>query len=118
MTTACDMRYCTEDAYFQVKEVDVGLAADVGTLQRLPKVIAMLPYTSPATCPAPMRPLASLPHRISLYVYNVYPCPPRAPKHTHTTWKKVIGSASLVRELCFTARKMGAAEALSSGLVS
>nr|XP_003467202.1 delta(3,5)-Delta(2,4)-dienoyl-CoA isomerase, mitochondrial [Cavia porcellus] len=39
LITACDIRYCTQDACFQVKEVDVGLAADVGTLQRLPKVI-------------------------------------------------------------------------------
>ncbi|XP_067941802.1 delta(3,5)-Delta(2,4)-dienoyl-CoA isomerase, mitochondrial-like [Watersipora subatra] len=39
LTTACDIRYCSEDAYFQVKEVDIGMAADVGTLQRLPKVV-------------------------------------------------------------------------------
>lgn len=39
MTSACDIRYCTQDAWFQVKEVDLGLAADVGTLQRLPKII-------------------------------------------------------------------------------
>ncbi|XP_075692382.1 delta(3,5)-Delta(2,4)-dienoyl-CoA isomerase, mitochondrial isoform X2 [Rhinoderma darwinii] len=39
LVTACDIRYCSQDAYFQVKEVDVGLAADVGTLQRLPNVI-------------------------------------------------------------------------------
>ncbi|XP_020034197.2 delta(3,5)-Delta(2,4)-dienoyl-CoA isomerase, mitochondrial [Castor canadensis] len=39
LITACDIRYCAQDAIFQVKEVDVGLAADVGTLQRLPKVI-------------------------------------------------------------------------------
>lgn len=39
LITAADMRYCTEDAWFQVKEVDIGMAADVGTLQRLPKVI-------------------------------------------------------------------------------
>lgn len=39
LITAADIRYCTKDAWFQVKEVDVGLAADVGTLQRLPKVI-------------------------------------------------------------------------------
>eukprot|EP00051_Salpingoeca_urceolata_P031872 m.13322 g.13322 ORF g.13322 m.13322 type:complete len:289 (-) comp4522_c0_seq1:82-948(-) len=39
MITACDIRLCTSDSTFQVKEVDVGLAADVGTLQRLPKVI-------------------------------------------------------------------------------
>ncbi|XP_075968085.1 delta(3,5)-Delta(2,4)-dienoyl-CoA isomerase, mitochondrial isoform X1 [Anarhichas minor] len=39
LITACDIRLCTQDAWFQIKEVDVGLAADVGTLQRLPKVI-------------------------------------------------------------------------------
>ncbi|KAI8581648.1 hypothetical protein K450DRAFT_230520 [Umbelopsis ramanniana AG] len=39
MITACDIRYATKDSFFCVKEVDVGLAADVGTLQRLPKVI-------------------------------------------------------------------------------
>jgi delta(3,5)-delta(2,4)-dienoyl-CoA isomerase len=50
-----------------VKEVDMGLAADVGTLQRLPKV---------------------------------------------------IGSQSLVSDLCLTARKLPAEEALRCGLVS
>ncbi|XP_049756501.1 delta(3,5)-Delta(2,4)-dienoyl-CoA isomerase, mitochondrial-like [Elephas maximus indicus] len=67
LITACDIRYCAQDAFFQVKEVDIGLAADVGTLQRLPRV---------------------------------------------------IGSQSLVNELAFTARRMMADEALSSGLVS
>lgn len=67
LITAADIRYCTKDAWFQVKEVDIGMAADVGTLQRLPKV---------------------------------------------------IGSQSLARELCMTARKFSSAEALSCGLVS
>uniref|UniRef100_A0A336MTE1 Delta(3,5)-Delta(2,4)-dienoyl-CoA isomerase, mitochondrial n=1 Tax=Culicoides sonorensis TaxID=179676 RepID=A0A336MTE1_CULSO len=67
LITAADIRYCSKDAWFQVKEVDIGMAADVGTLQRLPKV---------------------------------------------------IGSQSLVRELCFTARKVKSDEALSCGLVS
>lgn len=39
MITAADMRYCTADAFFQVKEIEVGMTADVGTLQRLPKVM-------------------------------------------------------------------------------
>ncbi|XP_074990622.1 delta(3,5)-Delta(2,4)-dienoyl-CoA isomerase, mitochondrial [Calonectris borealis] len=39
LISACDIRYCTQDAWFQVKEVDIGLAADVGTLQRLPKIV-------------------------------------------------------------------------------
>lgn len=36
---ACDLRYCSTDAYFSVREIDVGLTADVGTLQRLPHLI-------------------------------------------------------------------------------
>ncbi|XP_024399333.1 delta(3,5)-Delta(2,4)-dienoyl-CoA isomerase, peroxisomal [Physcomitrium patens] len=39
MVTACDLRYCTENANFSVKEVDVAITADLGTLQRLPKLI-------------------------------------------------------------------------------
>lgn len=39
LITAADIRYCTRDAWFCVKEVDIGMAADVGTLQRLPKVV-------------------------------------------------------------------------------
>ncbi|XP_060576555.1 delta(3,5)-Delta(2,4)-dienoyl-CoA isomerase, mitochondrial-like [Ruditapes philippinarum] len=39
LTSACDIRYCSEDAWFQIKEIDLGLAADLGTLQRFPKVI-------------------------------------------------------------------------------
>ncbi|XP_055845505.1 delta(3,5)-Delta(2,4)-dienoyl-CoA isomerase, mitochondrial [Episyrphus balteatus] len=39
LITASDIRYCTKDAMFQVKEVEIGMAADVGTLQRFPKVI-------------------------------------------------------------------------------
>jgi enoyl-CoA hydratase len=50
IVTAADMRYCTEDAYFTIKEVDLGLVADIGTLQRLPTIInpgimAELAYT-------------------------------------------------------------------------
>jgi enoyl-CoA hydratase len=39
MTTCCDMRYCSADAYFSIKEIDLGMTADVGTLQRLPRLI-------------------------------------------------------------------------------
>ncbi len=37
--SACDMRYCTEDAYFCIQEINLGLVADIGTLQRLPKIL-------------------------------------------------------------------------------
>ncbi len=39
LITACDMRYATSDAHFSIKEIDMGMAADVGTLQRLPHLI-------------------------------------------------------------------------------
>ncbi|HLA36643.1 MAG TPA: crotonase/enoyl-CoA hydratase family protein [Rhodocyclaceae bacterium] len=39
LITACDMRYCSANASFSIKEIDVGMTADVGTLQRLPRVI-------------------------------------------------------------------------------
>lgn len=39
MVTACDIRYAAADAFFCVQEINIGLVADVGTLQRLPKLI-------------------------------------------------------------------------------
>ncbi|MBS3996897.1 MAG: crotonase/enoyl-CoA hydratase family protein [Hydrogenophaga sp.] len=36
---ACDLRYASASAWFCVKEIDVGLVADVGTLQRLPRLV-------------------------------------------------------------------------------
>ncbi|MBF7073881.1 crotonase/enoyl-CoA hydratase family protein [Glaciecola sp. MH2013] len=66
MVSACDMRYCTEDAFFCIKETEIGLTADVGTLQRLPHLI----------------------------------------------------SQGLVRELAYTGRNMGSAEAKACGLVN
>lgn len=39
LISACDMRYSTADARFGIKEIDMGMAADVGTLQRLPHLI-------------------------------------------------------------------------------
>ncbi len=37
--TACDVRYASADAFFVVQEINIGMTADVGTLQRLGKVI-------------------------------------------------------------------------------
>ena len=39
LVTAADMRICTKDAFFLIEEINVGLAADIGTIQRLPKII-------------------------------------------------------------------------------
>ncbi|CAN0553309.1 unnamed protein product, partial [Ectocarpus sp. 12 AP-2014] len=67
LACACDVRLCSEDAGFCVAEVKVGLAADVGTLQRMPKI---------------------------------------------------VGNESLCRELAYTGRTFGAAEASRMGFVS
>ncbi|WP_372966696.1 crotonase/enoyl-CoA hydratase family protein [Marinobacter sp.] len=50
LVCAADSRYCSKDAYFTIKETELGMTADVGTLQRLPKlmpegVVRELAYT-------------------------------------------------------------------------
>ena len=39
MVCACDCRYATKDAFFVIQETNIGMTADVGTLQRLPRLI-------------------------------------------------------------------------------
>ena len=39
LVCCADMRYCSAEAVFQIKEIELGMTADVGTLQRLPKLI-------------------------------------------------------------------------------
>lgn len=38
--TACDMRYCSSDAFFSVEEINIGMTCDVGTLERLPHILS------------------------------------------------------------------------------
>ena len=39
LATACDLRYCTSDSFFSIQEINIGITADVGTLQRLPHLL-------------------------------------------------------------------------------
>ena len=41
MVTAACVRYATADAFFCIQEINIGMVADVGTLQRLPKLIPL-----------------------------------------------------------------------------
>lgn len=41
LVTACCLRYATADAFFCIQEINIGMVADVGTLQRLPKLIPL-----------------------------------------------------------------------------
>lgn len=50
LAAACDVRWCTDDAFFCIQEINIGMAADLGVLQRLPKlmpqgVVRELAYT-------------------------------------------------------------------------
>ena len=50
IAATCDIRYCSEDAYFTIKEIDLGIVADIGVLQRMPHIVhpgimAELAYT-------------------------------------------------------------------------
>jgi len=39
ISSACDIRLASQDTKLSIKEVDIGLAADVGTLQRFPRLV-------------------------------------------------------------------------------
>jgi len=39
LAAACDLRIATSDAYFRIEETNIGMMADLGSLQRLPKLM-------------------------------------------------------------------------------
>ena len=39
LAAACDIRLCSADAFFTVQEIHIGMVADLGSLQRLPKIL-------------------------------------------------------------------------------
>ena len=39
LAAACDLRVCSADAFFTVQEIHIGMVADLGSLQRLPKIV-------------------------------------------------------------------------------
>ncbi len=39
LVCACDMRYCTQDAFFTIHEINLGMTADVGTFPRLTRLL-------------------------------------------------------------------------------
>ncbi|CAG2120809.1 unnamed protein product [Medioppia subpectinata] len=39
LISAADIRYCSNDAFFSLREVAIGMAADLGSLQRFPKIV-------------------------------------------------------------------------------
>ena len=41
MVSACCLRYASAEAFFCIQEINIGMVADVGTLQRLPKLVPL-----------------------------------------------------------------------------
>ncbi|RMF14745.1 MAG: crotonase/enoyl-CoA hydratase family protein [Alphaproteobacteria bacterium] len=39
LVTACDLRFAARDAEFAIQEINIGMVADVGTLQRAPRLL-------------------------------------------------------------------------------
>ena len=39
LISACDFRFCSKDAKFSVREIKLAIVADMGSLQRLPRII-------------------------------------------------------------------------------
>lgn len=39
MVAACDLRLVSQEAFFRIEEINIGMMADVGSLQRLPKAL-------------------------------------------------------------------------------
>jgi enoyl-CoA hydratase len=39
LISACDVRLCTEDATFSIRETGIGIVSDMGSIQRLPMII-------------------------------------------------------------------------------
>ncbi|KAH8599367.1 ClpP/crotonase-like domain-containing protein [Bisporella sp. PMI_857] len=52
ISTCADVRFCAADTKFSVKEVDIGIAADIGTLTRLPKVVGSFSWVKEVTLTA------------------------------------------------------------------
>lgn len=92
MVTACDMRFGTTDAWMRIEETNIGMFADVGTLQRLPGLIPEgvareLAYTGD-TLPAERA------EKLGLY-NGVLESPEALSEHVNTIAHKIASKAPL-----------------------
>lgn len=92
MVTACDMRFGTADAWMRIEETNIGMFADVGTLQRLPGLIPEgvareLAYTGD-TLPAERA------EKLGLY-NGVLESPEALSEHVNTIAHKIASKAPL-----------------------
>jgi len=55
LVSACDLRFVAEDAYFRIEEINIGMMADVGSLQRLPRLLPDAVLRQMAFCGTTLR---------------------------------------------------------------
>jgi enoyl-CoA hydratase len=55
LVSACDLRFVAEDAYFRIEEINIGMMADVGSLQRLPRLLPDAVLKQMAFCGTTLR---------------------------------------------------------------
>jgi enoyl-CoA hydratase len=56
LVSACDLRFVAPDAYFRIEEINIGMMADVGSLQRLPRLLPDAVLRQMAFCGTTLRP--------------------------------------------------------------
>jgi enoyl-CoA hydratase len=56
LVSACDLRFATSDSYFVIQEINIGLMADLGSLQRLPLALPDAIVRQMAFTGAPLAP--------------------------------------------------------------
>lgn len=114
---AADIRYCTDDAWFQVKEVDVGGFSYCTSRMQVTYIsYPVIPQTI-AIGQNSQSYLVSFPF-FTFLSFSLSPIGLAADVGTLQRLPKIVGNESLVRELAFTARKMDSNEAFKCGLVS
>lgn len=55
LVSACDLRFAAADAYFRIEEINIGMMADVGSLQRLPRLLPDAVLRQMAFCGSTLR---------------------------------------------------------------
>ena len=84
LVSACDLRFAAEDAYFRIEEINIGMMADVGSLQRLPHllpdaILRQMPSAAPPCArPRPPPSASSTPSPPTRW-RKPSPPPPRSP---------------------------------------
>ena len=115
LACCCDIRLASEQAWFTIKEVDIGLCADLGQSLITQIIFVKDTQITPLFYEHTITPIFQK-HTITLLSNRHKSISPRP--GTLQRLPKTVGNASLVRELAYTARRFGAEEAKTFGFLS